>query len=788
MRYVAFVLVPLLLLSQCDLSSYTLGKKPTKVTAPVSEKAKDFLYQKSPPSDHPEWGLLPWDAPCTNCVELIEYRQENQRVYMYPDDPTLSTYQVAYGYLHWQDEKGRYRILDHLLYPVEGSTYRSGSLPHPVTYTPTGLSWQSDPSQADITLGFGKLTRIGLLPAGASAPTWHTPNTQLHTVGPEGIEFPAFFTHTQAQIIAAWGDRVEIDYILQQPLPYAYVVFEEEITLPSGAQWVPEGNLNNQGLFEGSYHIEYQGLRLWTLHPLMLYKKDTRQRQAMQPHSQSQKDDAVPRDPLPIANHGYRLLPAEGRWLLQTWINLQSLQDPTLYPLVVDPIWTYNSPFYGSEMHFRYTVQGGTCWQPLGNFCGYNLNFIINPPAGNQGTIVANRFQSQYETRTANWPPCRWGWYYLNDVASKISGPCGVSPSDPNYYWFCNNNSPGTCTADGINPAYNIHSEVSACISPSCIYNLSFQMRNYSCGNCDVVSGCGGSRTQTGAAWHPANTWRHNIDIRSLETTPRLTHTGGTITGTSGANTSLTVNLPCNQTSILTLNPIISFGVPSYTYAWSTGANTPSITLSITTAGTYNYSVVVTDACGVSRTINYTINAANPGCTPAPIVSVEGSYYPSKGVLLRWYAVGENRDFWVERKKEGESDFTLLAQVPHQGNSYTYWDEKVAPDTRYFYRVRYAEGSTLGGKWIEIYTGDRSAFAWQVSLLSTEVPTLYLRWDHLSQPAQVGLYDLQGHQILDFSLTEIQGSREIRLPSLPKGIYVVRLVGQQVETRKLTLW
>ncbi|MFN9113664.1 MAG: choice-of-anchor L domain-containing protein, partial [Bacteroidota bacterium] len=68
-----------------------------------------------------------------------------------------------------------------------------------------------------------------------------------------------------------------------------------------------------------------------------------------------------------------------------------------------------------------------------------------------------------------------------------------------------------------------------------------------------------------------------------------------------------------------TLSPnIVSPGVPNYTYNWSTGATTPSI--SVNTPGTTTYTVTVTDNCNTTATAQATVNL-----TPAPTATLTGS-------------------------------------------------------------------------------------------------------------------------------------------------------------------
>lgn len=90
---------------------------------------------------------------------------------------------------------------------------------------------------------------------------------------------------------------------------------------------------------------------------------------------------------------------------------------------------------------------------------------------------------------------------------------------------------------------------------------------------------------------------------------------GDTLTSTGilwifDPNATVNVNdvfVPCPSLSIINLVATPTSGFGPFTYLWSDGSTNDTLSTSITTAGTYNYSVTITDQCGKQGTDNATI-------------------------------------------------------------------------------------------------------------------------------------------------------------------------------------
>ncbi|MFI5173033.1 MAG: hypothetical protein ACHQFW_11620, partial [Chitinophagales bacterium] len=67
---------------------------------------------------HPEYGILPFNAPCTECSEIIEKRTANTRYYIKNGTDGKKFYsQAAMSDLHYKNAKGEIITIDPRLFP-----------------------------------------------------------------------------------------------------------------------------------------------------------------------------------------------------------------------------------------------------------------------------------------------------------------------------------------------------------------------------------------------------------------------------------------------------------------------------------------------------------------------------------------------------------------------------------------------------------------------------------------------------------------------------------------------
>src|SRR6218665_4023363 len=80
-------------------SNYT-----TFTTSVTTSKEAWKKFNSAEDYSHPEFGVLPQDAPCTSCVEILSKRTTDQRVFRDIKDPTETYTQKAYGAINYQKD------------------------------------------------------------------------------------------------------------------------------------------------------------------------------------------------------------------------------------------------------------------------------------------------------------------------------------------------------------------------------------------------------------------------------------------------------------------------------------------------------------------------------------------------------------------------------------------------------------------------------------------------------------------------------------------------------------
>src|SRR5688572_28708031 len=88
-----------------------------KVVAPLLEK-----LSANQAKQHPEYGVKPYNSPCSQCFELIDKRDINSRLFIDPKDAGHTYSQQSFGPLHYQKQDGGiWHTIDPLLKSLPGS-------------------------------------------------------------------------------------------------------------------------------------------------------------------------------------------------------------------------------------------------------------------------------------------------------------------------------------------------------------------------------------------------------------------------------------------------------------------------------------------------------------------------------------------------------------------------------------------------------------------------------------------------------------------------------------------
>lgn len=718
------ILYPCFLIAQRTDGEQQMRQKVynyTTFTSKSSPEIHEELVKLTPKElqSHPEFGILPYDAPCDDCFELLQERKDSERMFVKKGTGGKHFYsQGVYGLYHYE-EKGYKISYDPRLKPVSANVYRS--------------SRQEIPSVLDVNGRYSAFERNGelfkfnnqmeliLVKNNGTSETLGQANWADHTVGDEGIYIKNAWTGIDITI-SYQRDRIKLNYVIPQPLNYLQdvnkLIFKDNIELPGGYTLQPEDvdGMTSEG-YIGNYIV-----------------RDISHQDAFRIDKAFAFDQSGLKENTILLNYTYT-----GNTLNisvpESWLS----SPGTAYPVVIDPLVS-NTQFYSAgQMNFRYN--GDWCFGPNGS-CNYNLA-ISRPP---NSTLTGATFAAQYISSSPCW---------MEEAAFKIQGPCGISPSGAGIFWTCYpNTSPGTCSASGV----DIFAETSNCTTPVCSAILTYTIQNSYCYS--ATSGCVNS-----CQVMPNNSWSITLEGRTVETP---------------LPTSVTPN-PCEGDVSLTAAPV--YGVPGYTYTWSTGANTQSIDVS--NAG--SYSVVVTDACGVQATQQFTI---------ACPLSIDLTYFnvmkAGESVLVKWETLNEvNNDYFtIERMTDLPDQWEELGKVKGSKHSvepvtYTFYDNAPYKRGTAYYRLKQTdfngESFYYETKAIDLSSGDEILIFPQPA-----TNEMIIEWNGFD--GEVEWYSLLGEKInLPYEKKGI--SYLFNTSLLASGIYsVVFLVdGEMVSTHKVVI-
>ncbi|AEA44706.1 PKD domain-containing protein [Fluviicola taffensis] len=524
---------------------------------PISEiKNLDTWKKLNSPKyySHPEFGKLPKDAPCENCVEVLEKRTIDERYFVNVSNNQEFHTQKALGDLH-QFVNGEWVSVEHELHPVSSNRYESGYLLDQAVIDFSTA--RTELKTANGTLRFNNWKLIVVQNEIES--NQFSANWSDYTVGSDGTLIHNVFPGIDAEMIVLRG-AIKTSFIIKSNElgTFDKLLFREELEGVSSLH--AQFSDGTSGLGVGSLKLMSGSTELAVMDEAKLYTKNGPKELAR---------SAV------YSIHSNQIdLIVESNWITD---NIDS------YQLVVDPLVT------GTATLAQALITGSR-YNASCNFttsCDYNLSV----PFPANATVTAVTFSFTY---TANGTTC-----WLQDGAMRIaSGGC-VSPSATGFYWFCNAIGGGTCAATN----QTVYTDLVSCMpAPSCaIQNVPFTLQFFR--SCWGATGC--SNTCIGAG----SPWVMNMTGKTLEytnTTTPITLSATTVCqgGAITATTSGTGGVP-GYTYNWSFSPT---GTPSV----GTGAST---SISFPTSGTITLYSIVTDACG-NQVTNSRIVTVTPGIPP----------------------------------------------------------------------------------------------------------------------------------------------------------------------------
>ncbi|HTL81231.1 MAG TPA: hypothetical protein VL651_05980, partial [Bacteroidia bacterium] len=570
--------------------------------------------------NNPDYGILPDDAPCTNCIELIDHRTPDSRYYVHNGSGGKIFYvQSSYGNLNYQDSTGWMRAIDPKLRPSTNGYYLADHQPDPAVLNMNDGSTSLRSEGLNFT--FNHNCNIFEQVGNNHYPLFNNPDLTTTSVGKNGCRTSNAWPGIDREVIFT-NNEVETNYILNAPPPLAnsngWLAFHDEVNLPPGYALVLDtatgGQHNPDGYWQGS---------------LIIIRISTGTVVARWMPAVAYDNSGVHPD---INNTAYDISVNGHTYIINALVKESWLLDPaTVYPVTVDPLVSGSATWSVAAIGFSIYAPGdGYC----GNSSAYCLGGPLNVTFPGQATITNVIWGANYRAFAPAW---------MSDGGFRMVGPCGEDPVNVDSWYSCGapfGNASGTCSGSGFNAPW-----LATCNTPSCVATtVPFRIKNIDCfgwaGPCSIVY------------------------LRTVNSTWNVTVQGQTVAHpnppTSSAGTTICPGACTNLTATGT------WGVPPYTYFWvnsTSGATSTSNPYNVCPPnGSTTYTCTITDACGNTAANNVTINAT--GCLPIELISFTGNYNQNGEVDLNWSTATElNSDhFTLERSTDG-IHFDLIGTV-----------------------------------------------------------------------------------------------------------------------------
>ncbi len=517
--------------------------------------------------NHPEFGIVPFNAQCTNCYEELGKRTRYTRFFVEPGTNGKHHYsQSSYFPLHYKNEDGYWVTLDHRMKDANNAIYTCNN--DPVLYM-----YNSALNRTSIKTGKGHFTFNTALEAFYLSSTGvktniGSLNETNKNLGNDGVLINDAWQDINIQHIFKRGG-IKTNFIIMQkpntPSNSEYLVFEQLLSVDKAEQFIDYSNsngyFNQDGLFVGDIEVKgKEGDLQFVIHEATFYDG----------YGYGTKGGyKLSRKSFPILGAGNG-----ASYSLQLYVPVAFLNDPNVrYPLYIDPLVT------GKDSLGVFSQA-----DPQGNFSA-NMAFSNTPATCNyqltvqvpgMSDIVNTKIDIEYEntfSATCGTPPLQPPFCQFQDVRMEVrsldcpstTGPLTCAPAAPPFI--------GTCTTDpNLVPGASAlqYPNFLNCIPPQCPdYFMDFELLNSEI-QCDGdVCGYNCAR---------GHYWAVTIEARTIENVITLSRD----------------TICAGDTVTLTAFP--EWGVPPYTYVWSDGQTDSIITF--TTETDAFVSCTAFDVCG----------------------------------------------------------------------------------------------------------------------------------------------------------------------------------------------
>ncbi len=405
---------------------------------------------------HPDFGKLPYNAPCINCVELEDHRDATSRYFVKAGSKGKRFYKAqSFGAINYLDKNGWWREINYRLQPQQGKIYAAPDQPSPVT---VDLNQKfSSIKNRNKEIQFNKNLELYYKDESGKVESLGTPDWTNYTAGDDGILVSDFYPGIDLQMIVTEG-RLKTNFILNNHVAFTsgWLVMKQAVDLPKGLAFdFSETSGDASGKLLGDIRIIDQDEEYFKIHSSIAFDATEH------PHVISLGSEV---------NASNELL----TYIPVSWLN----DSHTVYPVIIDP--TVSSTGSLPLASITGSQYNAVCWT---GGCNYNLSFLS--PAN--CTITDIRFSFNYNALGL----CTW----QDGGVSFTYGGCR-SPSSSAH--TCGLAFPGLCILGNV----TIFNDFQPCIPPpQCSpYMMNFDMQFYRCNN-DPTPGCGSGCIAAASAW-----------------------------------------------------------------------------------------------------------------------------------------------------------------------------------------------------------------------------------------------------------------------------------------------
>ena len=514
--------------------------------------------------NHPDFGFLPDNAPCTDCVEDLSKREKDLRHYVDINDPSRFFIQRGSGLLHFK-ENGFWKTINYKLKPTSSQdVFESEFYLNDVRFNRLTQKTEIITNSGSLELNQWSLLKV----VNGEEQFLSEADWSDYTIGEDGMYIKNIFSGIDAELIIYPGG-IKTSFIIKKAEygQYDAILFRDNMVLSSGNELDISLKSDNSKQGSGGLSVSSNNVELAEFGDALAY-------------TESRNKASLKVMEYQINNNNVDVIvPAE--WI-EKFKNESSL---IIDPLVTGTNTLAQAAIIGSEYNLS---------------CGFDnsCDQFLTVPAPANATFDDILGSFTYEAINGAW---------LNEGAVRFeTGGC-VNPAAPGFYWFCNNPNPGTCALTNV----SLFSDLQGCLpAPSCSpQNVDFTMQFFR--GCWGTTGCNNLFIGAFTPWTMTISGQ-TIDYTNI--TNPITVSSNTVCEGGSINVSTVA-----QDGVPAYTYNWSFD-PSGTPSVGTGANT---SITFPNSGNVTLYSIVTDNCGQVSTSSEAITVFT---NPTPTITGDTDY------------------------------------------------------------------------------------------------------------------------------------------------------------------